>query len=59
MYLLGGISGAAGVALTYLSSRDAAFAGVGTLLIVLIGVLTLERAPFERQARKAPVAGGD
>jgi UDP-GlcNAc:undecaprenyl-phosphate GlcNAc-1-phosphate transferase len=52
MYFLGGIGGAAGVLITYLRPSGAALVGGLTLLGALMGVLLLERAPFERQAAK-------
>lgn len=56
MYLIGGICGAAGVLVTYLSvERAAIFTGV-LLLAMLSGVVWLERAPFEHQVQKTSVS---
>lgn len=56
MYLIGGVCGGAGVLVTYLSTKQAAiFCGV-LILAMLIGVLLLERAPFEHQVRKTSVS---
>jgi hypothetical protein len=56
LYLLGAIGGGAGVLVNYLSTRGAFLVGAVTLAIILIGVMYLERAPYERQASKASPA---
>jgi UDP-GlcNAc:undecaprenyl-phosphate GlcNAc-1-phosphate transferase len=56
LYLLGAIGGGAGVLVNYLSTWGAFLVGVVTLAIILIGVMYLERAPYERQASKASSA---
>ena len=56
LYLLGAIGGGAGVLVNYLSTRGAALVGALTLAVILVGVLYLERAPYERQATKASPA---
>ncbi|MGH9741433.1 MAG: glycosyltransferase family 4 protein [Candidatus Acidiferrum sp.] len=56
LYLLGLMSGGAAVLVSYLRPLAALVAAVLTILAVLIGVLLLERAPYERQARKPAVA---
>jgi UDP-GlcNAc:undecaprenyl-phosphate GlcNAc-1-phosphate transferase len=52
LYLLGALGGSAAVIVSYLSTRGAALVGALTLAIIFFGVVYLERAPFERQARK-------
>jgi hypothetical protein len=56
LYLLGAIGGGAAVLVSYLSSGGAFFVGALTLAIIFTGVMYLERAPYERQARKASPA---
>ena len=53
LYLLGAIGGGAAVIVSYLSTRGAFLLGVLALAIILLGVVYLERAPYERQAHKA------
>ena len=53
LYLFGAIGGGAAVLVSYLSTRGAFLTGAVVLAIVFTGVAFLERAPFERQARKA------
>jgi UDP-GlcNAc:undecaprenyl-phosphate GlcNAc-1-phosphate transferase len=53
LYLLGAFSGGAAVLVSYLSTRGAIMVSVAALTIVFIGVYLLERAPYERQARKS------
>jgi len=53
LYLLGAIGGSAAVLVSYLSQQRAFFIGVMALAIILAGVVYLERAPYERQARKS------
>jgi hypothetical protein len=52
LYLLGALGGAAAVIVSYLSTRGAVLVGALTLAVIFLGVVYLERAPFERQARK-------
>lgn len=53
LYLLGAIGGAAAVLVSFLSTRGAFFAGALALAIIFLGVVYLERAPYERQAGRA------
>ncbi len=52
LYLLGALSGGAALLVSYLSPRGAMLLGALALALVLAGIAFLERAPFERQARK-------
>ena len=52
MYTLGALGGAAGVLVTYLRTSGAIVVGAVTLVLVLSGVLLLERAPYEKQTAK-------
>ncbi len=52
LYVLGAIGGGAAVLVSYLSTRRAFFVGSIALAIVFLGVVFLERAPYERQAHK-------
>ncbi|HYA66516.1 MAG TPA: MraY family glycosyltransferase, partial [Burkholderiaceae bacterium] len=57
MYALGLVSGGAAVLVSYLAPRNAILVAVSASALVLGGVFLLERAPYERQARKsAPAA---
>src|SRR6202162_1414719 len=56
LYLLGAIGGGAAVLGSYLSSRAAFFVGALALGVIFAGVAYLERAPYERQTRKASTA---
>src|ERR1700674_5720455 len=56
LYLLGAIGGGAAVLVSYLSSRAAFFVGALALAVIFAGVVYLERAPYERQTRKASTA---
>jgi len=49
VYVLGAISGGAAILVSSLSSRGAAITSVAAVILVLAGVLYLERAPYERQ----------
>jgi UDP-GlcNAc:undecaprenyl-phosphate GlcNAc-1-phosphate transferase len=51
LYLLGALGGSAAVFVSYLSTGGAVLVGALTLAIIFLGVVYLERAPFERQAR--------
>jgi UDP-GlcNAc:undecaprenyl-phosphate GlcNAc-1-phosphate transferase len=53
LYLLGAFSGAAAILVSYLPSRGAAIVGVSALMLVFVGVALLEKAPYERQVKKA------
>ena len=53
MYLLGAVGGAAGVLSAYLQPSRVFVLGGAALLIVLLGVALLERAPYEKQAAKS------
>lgn len=53
MYLLGAAGGAAGVLSAYLQPSRVVVIGGAALLIVLLGVALLERAPYEKQAAKS------
>src|SRR6266478_243066 len=52
LYVLGAIGGGAAVLVSYLSTRRAFFVGSIALAIVFLGVVFLERAPYERQGPK-------
>jgi UDP-GlcNAc:undecaprenyl-phosphate/decaprenyl-phosphate GlcNAc-1-phosphate transferase len=56
LYLLGAIGGGAAVLVSYLSARAAFFVGALALGVIFAGVAYLERAPYERQTRKASTA---
>ncbi len=56
LYLLGAIGGFAALFVGYLSTRGAMFFGIVVLAVILLGVMYLERAPYERQARKSSPA---
>jgi UDP-GlcNAc:undecaprenyl-phosphate GlcNAc-1-phosphate transferase len=56
LYLLGAIGGGVAVLVTYLSTWKACFVGALALGIIFAGVAYLERAPYERQIRKASPA---
>jgi UDP-GlcNAc:undecaprenyl-phosphate GlcNAc-1-phosphate transferase len=56
LYLLGAIGGGAAVLVSYLSNVGAFLVGALTLAIILVGVMYLERAPYERQAPKPSAA---
>ncbi len=57
IYLAGALCGGAGVAVTYLSTTQAAFIGVLVLVAMLLAIAWLERVPYERQkARKNTAA---
>jgi UDP-GlcNAc:undecaprenyl-phosphate GlcNAc-1-phosphate transferase len=52
MYILGLLSGGAAILVSYVAPAAAAFVAAVALLSVLFGVIFLESAPYERQARK-------
>ncbi|MGB2589082.1 MAG: MraY family glycosyltransferase [Candidatus Acidiferrum sp.] len=53
MYLLGMVSGGAAVLVSFLQLRASLMVAGLALFAVLVGVLVLERAPYERQAQKS------
>ncbi|HXC48179.1 MAG TPA: MraY family glycosyltransferase [Candidatus Sulfotelmatobacter sp.] len=53
IYLVGAISGGAAILVTYLSNRPAALVGLVVILAMLLAIIWLERAPYEKQERKA------
>ena len=56
MYLIGAISGSLAILASYLSTTRAILLAVAVIATTLIGVALLERAPYERQAKKAATA---
>src|SRR6266404_177935 len=56
MYILGAASGSLALLISYLSARMAFFVGALALVVIFSGVACLERAPYERQTRKASTA---
>jgi UDP-GlcNAc:undecaprenyl-phosphate/decaprenyl-phosphate GlcNAc-1-phosphate transferase len=56
MYFLGLLTGSVAVVVSYLSSRAAVYVAVSSIVLLLGGIAFLERAPYERQARKAAPA---
>src|SRR6266403_4351374 len=59
LYLLGAIGGGAAVLVSYFSNGGALFVGALTLAIIFIGVMYLERAPYERQDRQPSSAASE
>jgi UDP-GlcNAc:undecaprenyl-phosphate/decaprenyl-phosphate GlcNAc-1-phosphate transferase len=57
MYLLGAFGGGTAVLIGYLSTRGALYAGLAALVVILVGVAFLERAPYEKQVRKTASVG--
>jgi UDP-GlcNAc:undecaprenyl-phosphate/decaprenyl-phosphate GlcNAc-1-phosphate transferase len=53
LYLLGAFSGGAAILVSYLPTEGAALVGLIALLAVFLGVALLEKAPYERQVKKA------
>jgi len=53
MYLVGALCGGAAVLVSYLSTWKAAVVAVVLVLLMVLGIVRLERAPYEKQ--KAPV----
>jgi UDP-GlcNAc:undecaprenyl-phosphate GlcNAc-1-phosphate transferase len=53
MYLVGAACGGAAILITYLSSAAAGLIAAGVFVCMLLAVAWLEKAPYERQARKA------
>src|SRR5450432_2620168 len=56
LYSLGAISGGAAVLVAYLPPRGAVIAAIAAGTLVLLGVASLERAPYEAQVRKSVVS---
>jgi UDP-GlcNAc:undecaprenyl-phosphate/decaprenyl-phosphate GlcNAc-1-phosphate transferase len=56
MYLVGAIGGGTALAITYLSTSQAALVGVSVLVAMLLAIAWLERAPYERQKPKSAAA---
>ena len=56
MYLIGAISGSLAILASYLSTTRAILLAVSVIVAVLVGVALLERAPYEKQAKKAATA---
>src|SRR5579864_1051304 len=52
IYLIGAFSGGAAILVTYLSNRAAALVGLAVILAMLLAIVWLERAPYEKQERK-------
>ena len=52
IYLVGAISGGAAILVTYLSNRSATFVGLAVVLAMLLAIVWLERAPYEKQSPK-------
>jgi UDP-GlcNAc:undecaprenyl-phosphate GlcNAc-1-phosphate transferase len=59
LYSLGAISGGAAVLVAYLPPRGAVIAAIAAGSLVLLGVASLERAPYEAQVRKSVVPAPD
>jgi len=53
MYLLGAISGSLAILASYLSTKQAIVCAALAVFAALAGVMLLERAPYERQDKKA------
>lgn len=49
MYVLGALGGGAAVIVSYLPTRNASILGASALTVILLGVVYLERAPYEHQ----------
>jgi len=56
LYFLGAVGGGSAVLVSYLSERGAILVAVLTLAVIFAGVEFLERAPYERQARRSSAA---
>jgi len=52
MYLIGAISGSLAIVASYLSTTRAILLAVAVIVTTLFGVALLERAPYEKQAKK-------
>jgi len=53
MYLIGAISGSLAILASYLSTTRTILLAIAVIATTLIGVALLERAPYEKQAKKA------
>jgi UDP-GlcNAc:undecaprenyl-phosphate/decaprenyl-phosphate GlcNAc-1-phosphate transferase len=51
IYLVGAVSGGAAILVTYLSNLAAALVGLAVILAMLVAIVWLERAPYEKQER--------
>jgi UDP-GlcNAc:undecaprenyl-phosphate GlcNAc-1-phosphate transferase len=60
LYFVGTLGGGAAILVSYLSTRGALAAGIAALVLAMLAIAMLERAPYERQTRKeaAPVPEG-
>src|SRR5271167_1773298 len=56
IYFVGAICGSVGVLVTYLPNGQAAILGVIVLVAMLLAIIWLERAPYERQKTKKETA---
>ena len=56
MYLVGAISGSLAILVSYLSTARTVVLALAVVAAVLTGVALLERAPYERQVKKASTA---
>jgi UDP-GlcNAc:undecaprenyl-phosphate/decaprenyl-phosphate GlcNAc-1-phosphate transferase len=56
LYMIGAVCGGAGVLATYLSNTASAILGAAVLVVMLVAVAALERAPYERQKSKKEAA---
>jgi UDP-GlcNAc:undecaprenyl-phosphate GlcNAc-1-phosphate transferase len=52
MYLIGAFSGSLAILVSYLSTKQSFFVAASGAAFALIGVALLEKAPYERQAKK-------
>ena len=60
LYFVGALGGGAAIVVSHLSTRGALAAGIAALVLAMLAIAMLERAPYERQTRKgaAPVPEG-
>jgi UDP-GlcNAc:undecaprenyl-phosphate GlcNAc-1-phosphate transferase len=56
MYLVGAVSGSLAILVSYLTAMEALFVALFAAVAGFAGIAFLERAPYERQAKKAAVA---
>jgi len=54
MYLLGAVAGSLAILVSYVSARQALIVMIIAAAVALAGIAYLERAPYERQTKKAP-----
>lgn len=52
MYVIGAVCGGAAVLVTYISATSAAVVAAGIVVCMLVAVVWLEKAPYERQSKK-------